>query len=221
MTTFSNLKTNVQGTRFDSTQATQIGRIINLKMVEIWNSDERWEFRQSPYAPVTAPVGNGYVSGLPTDLGKVMALYDDDGVELQRLNQDDFDALVLPDVATGTRAAPYVYKVVDLGGPAIITNTPDANYSLSLGYLRKTCYMAGGTVLTPGIMVNNTDTPAWDSAFHDVLEIAATVAMLRLENDPSAETLDAEYDEALAAMRAALIADYPGLQYGRSGLVRW
>ncbi len=214
MTTFLQLQNNVTGNRFDASQLAAVKRWINRKYVEIWNMEDQWLFRLAGPTNVTVTAGSQTVTALPADLADVLAVYNDKGESLEKLSPVDYDNIVLPDVANAARAKPTVYKVVNrvlyVGSPS------DANYTFQIDYTRRVSYYTATPTLTQGLMAADTDYPAWDAEHHDVLELGATALGLRMENDSTAELVEDSYQQALAAMREALVAEDSGLVYGGS-----
>ena len=211
-TTFLELRQNVMGNRFDASQDAQIGRWINLIYQRIWDAEDNWLFKQGLPFPFTVAAG-GAASGLPLDLDGVIAVYDDNGIELVDLTPKTFDDVRLPNLALSRRGKPEAYKVVNRG--LQFAPVSDATYTFKLTYRRRVYHYDAANSAVPGLMVADGDYPAWDAEHHDILELGATALGLRMEQDPSSESLRAEYDEALGVMRAALVQEeIGGLQYG-------
>jgi hypothetical protein len=214
---FSEIYDDVITARFKATQTTQIKRWINLREAQIWAAAE-WPWKiVGPTALVVTAADN--TPALPADIDRPTAVYDDNGYRLSYLIQTEFDDAFLPSQIASTSGRPSAFKWNN--GVLTLGVVPSPGYSFTLTYLRKLCHYASGAVITSGPMTADTDYPIFDTEWHEILVIGAIATGLKLENDPTWQSLEQEFALMLSNMAdhyLPAVAVAGNMQYGADRL---
>jgi hypothetical protein len=188
--TFLELQTAVLE-RFEEDQRDNSKRWINLRYGQLWTA-ERWTFRQTEANPVTA-VGVANLGTVPVNLGRVLGLWDENGVELNYYRPDQWNRNFLADVATST-GAPWGYTVVN--GAIKVGPTPSAVATFTLLHLRRiTSLVADG------------DVPELPAEYHWLLVPGAQAQGQIVKQDPNAGMSEQAYLQGIDLLRRDYLED--------------
>jgi hypothetical protein len=199
------------GERFGSGMREEIKRWINLRYAQIWG-DSEWPFkrvwRESWNIQVAPPT-------MPPAYWKTTRLVSSDGTVLGFLDPDRFDSTYPVGSDGGTPAHYTVLNSQIYLGPSTSTA------SLVHSYERRPCHFNSSDVLTPGLMNADDDYPVWPVDWHYALVVGATATGLKMQNDPTWDSLEQEFGSVILSMREDLLPpdQYQNLQYGRDNFV--
>lgn len=202
--------------RFKAGEASMIKSWVNQRYAMVWAA-VNWPFKFAGPINFTLTAGDSTPTS-PSGVHRVMpnGLRDDQGNPLTyREPQDFFDAYV---AQTGT-GRPNEFTV--LNGQVTVAPIPNVNYTYTIVYERQLSHLeADGSTVTVGPMDEDDDRPLWDAAFHYILVPAAMSTGLKLQNDPTWQALEDEFERQLTAMaNHYLPPDRPGTtQYGADNL---
>ena len=195
--------------RFGPGQATRIDRWIDLRYSLVW-ADSEWPFkrvrREAWNVVSTQPT-------MPPAYWKTTRLDRPDGTEVAFLSPDDFDnAYPLGDSNAG---APENFTVIN--GQVILGPAISGASQLYHSYQRRPWHFNTSGTVVPGLMNLDTDYPAWPEDYHYILVLGATATGLKIQNDPTWDSLEQEFGTVLVSMREDLLPpdQYKNLQYGR------
>jgi hypothetical protein len=85
----------------------------------------------------------------------------------------------------------------------ILGPTPSSTVTFTCMYERKIVRLVS-SVVTAGLLSSDADVPIFNDAFHYLLVIGAAATSLKLENDPSGQLLEEEFQIGLKAMIEAV-----------------
>ncbi len=213
--TFADIYDEVITARFKSAQTPQIKRWINLRESQIWAAAE-WPWKITAPTVITVDDEMTIFSTLPEDFQTPLAVYDDLGNKLRYMIQSEFDAtyqsVAINDV-TG-RATDFKFQDGTLTfGPAL-----DAAYDFSFSYYRKPIHFDEDRAnYVVGPMTEDTDEPIFDTEWHEIMTIGAISTGLKIENDPTWQSLEQEFGIMLAGMvdhYLPSVATAGNMQYG-------
>src|SRR6266566_5074676 len=100
--TYKNLQDEVIALAFDSSLRASVKSWINLGYQYIWEQDD-WDFKIAP-SQTLAVVGGNNAPTMPTDLAKVLDIYDPTGNPLLFLRQKDWEYAYLNPQSIGQQA---------------------------------------------------------------------------------------------------------------------
>ena len=189
--------------RFNANYTAQITRWRKAAYTEVWYAAD-WSFRcVAAEDSSLVVVANNRKPTMPTNFDRDLALWDDNGNLLERLDTFTFDSRYASDTSTGKPAA---YKIVN--GQIILGPTPDLAYSFPMPYLRKLSHYTSANVMTVGQMSLATDKPCWSEDHHELLVVRAQMLGLKYTDDPdSANAMQPEYTDLLQKMIVDLAED--------------
>lgn len=196
--------------RFDSTTRDYVKNWIDARYAAIWG-DNDWHFKKV-LAESLSITASDNTPTMPTTFGRVLHLYDNNGVEVEYLSPASFDYRYATDTS---ESRPMHYTVVNR--QIYLGPIPVSNQTFKLSYERQVCHYADATTLTAGVMNSDLDTPVWPSEHHYVLVVGALATGLKLKNDRTWEMAEQEFRLLYDAMAQDLLPpDQPeNLQYGR------
>ena len=155
--------------KFSSDQRPNAMQWINLVYAQLWTA-EPWTFRLVEDTPTTS-AGTAAMSGVPSYLGRVKGLWNEEGVPMKALAPSKFNSLFLADgTATGQ---PWSFKVVN--SEIKLGPTPSAAETYTLLHQRKiTALSADG------------DEPLIPEEYHWLLVVGAQGQGQVIFQDPNA-----------------------------------
>lgn len=197
---FATLQSQVIGTRFNENQRTSVKYWINATYARLWAS-HNWPFKDG--GPTTVGVTASTVTVDTSGISNLMRPKDlqrDDGYQLRYLRRREYDYLYAGSTSTGT---PYHYTMINR--TLYLGPIPSETASYTLLYEKRLTELSA-----------DADVPAFDSEFHMILVFGASAMGLMLENDPTWDSLDAQYREMLTLMTAHYLPHQAGenRQYG-------
>ena len=194
--TFQEIYTEILAARFKSSQTAAIKRWVNLREAQIWAAAE-WPWKIVGPTALTITAADNTPT-LPTDLFTPLAVYDDLGNSLSYSTQREFDDLYLQQSIDNVQNRPSAFKWNN--GVLTLSAVPDASYSFQISYLRTQSHFATGGAVTSGPMVADSDYPLFDSSWHEILVLGGMSTGLKIENDPTWESLESEFGLMLNSM---------------------
>ena len=212
--TFKELQDECIRTRFKEGQRTSIRSWINLRYHVLWGLAD-WPWKRVGPADFAITAADTTPT-MPSDFDRPLLMYDDQGEQVQWLEPDEFDATYLARELQGQSGKPSGFKWV--AGTITIGPIPDSNYTYKLVYERGMSYLASGGAETTGSLTADNDQPIWDTQYHYVLVPGAIATGLRLENDPTYEQMEEEFQTIIQSMRdhyLPVVATYGNQQFGR------
>lgn len=145
---------------------------------------EEWEFAKATDA-VAWSSGSQTVTGVAADFGIAFSLVDSDGEPLAPVaDSRDFYAAYL-DGSTGT---PEAFTVV--GSTILVGPTPSKAGTATLYYRREATLLSA-----------DGDTPAFPAGFHFALVHGAAAEGLKLQNDPTWQAFEQDFQASITAMQ--------------------
>jgi len=206
------IRTELNEQRFGPNMDSSLSRWIRLREGMIW-SDSEWPFKRVRRSALSASTAT---PTMPSAHWKTVSLERSDGVEVTYMRPVDFNrAYPTNDSSTG---GPDAYTV--LNGQIILGPTPSGSISLYHSYDRRPSHYNDSDVLTVGTMTLDTDYPVYPAEYHYVLVAGAMASGLKVQNDPTWDALEQEFQQLLNLMREDLLPpdQYSTNQYGRDGL---
>lgn len=191
--TFKEMQDDLVNQRFGENKRDQTKTWLNTRMGMIWAMAE-WPFKKTDRE--TAAVDASGVVTMPSTFRRMNWMETADEGRIFYQTPAEFRATWGAGNAD-SGSAPVNYTV--LNGVAYVR--PHGASSVYIAYDRKMCHLANGTTLTAGIMDSDNDEPVWDEEFHHVLVSGAMSTGLKIENDPTWESLEAEFGMIVAWMR--------------------
>jgi hypothetical protein len=115
---------------------------------------------------------------------------------------------------TSRRALPTFYTVLNEKvyiGPSSFSGT------LYLSYDRRMCHYNAVGGITAGPMIEIGDYPLYPVEYHYMLAVGGMASGLKVQNDPTWDSLEQEFQQMLGTMREDLLPPdlYGSNQYGR------
>lgn len=208
------IRTRIQGTRFDASQASEINEWIDQAYEWVWEQAE-WRFKYVEPQAFAVTKGQQSYNPYPTFRREVIDVFDDTYSPLERRGPQEMQQRFFADHKLSRYGPPQFYSVDN--GQIYLFPTPEKDsINWWVSYERRLChYQADGVTITAGPMDEDTDLPFWPLEYHRILVPEASMIGLGAEEDPSGQGFRAERDELLAAMMNALGPDQNlRLQYG-------
>lgn len=194
--TYKMLQDAVLGKRFPETSRTDAKRWLSTAYQDVWGAAD-WTFAHVTREALAITSGDN-TPALPTTFADVIALYDDDGAKLLRLDQERFERTYGDVLVDATVGAPEAYMVV--GRALYLAPIPDTTATFSLSYRRRMFFRTTGGVVSGGMMVNDSDIPGWDDHHSVLIPRASAIGLMEL-NDPTFGPLMDEYERQLSRMK--------------------
>ncbi len=194
--TFADIFNEVISARFKTSQTPSIKRWINLREAQIWASAE-WPWKLVGPTALAVAIGVDTPT-VPSDIDRPSAIYDDQGSRMRYLTQTDFDDFYRAYTINSSRGRSDAFKWNN--GVLTLGPVPDATYSYTMAYLRRICHYDNTDALTDGPMVDDDDYPVYDVEWHEILTIGAIATGLKVENDPTWNSLEQEFGVMLTQM---------------------
>ena len=206
------LQDAVLGRRFPAaSQRPNAKRWLATAYQDVWSaleSPRMWTFSRVSLAALTV---SSATPTMPSDFGEVIDLYDENGIPLTRLSQEEFEPVAVSQVAQGP---PYVY--MSLNRQVTLAPTPSGSLAYKISYRRRLSHKeSDGSTVTGGFMDEEDDYPLWDD-HHSVLIPRATAVGLIEVNDPTWEQAQEEYERQLMRMREDYEYERPQQQWAKS-----
>jgi len=215
--TFQDIYTEVLSARFKSSQTASIKRWVNMREAQIWAAAEwHWKIVGPTSLAITAADDTPTIAA---DMSSPLSVYDANGEPLWYYIQADFNDMNLPLIANAIQGTPGSYTWNNL--VLTLSPVPDTNYTYTYTYYRKIAHFAAGGAITTGAMSLDSDYPIFDDSWHEILTLGALSTGLKVENDPTWESLEGEYTAMLGSMidqYLPSVAVASNMQYGRDTL---
>jgi hypothetical protein len=196
--TYAEQKAAVYEKRFPS--SSPVAQWLAAAYADIWNAHP-WTFKRITGYPLYT-TADGLSTGLvtatplmPATFGRVLALFDQDGAELEEFAPHEFEHTFTQFTAMGQ---PEAYTVVNR--QIILGPPPNAAYPYRLSFRRRLATRNSAGTVQSGFYIADTDIPLWDDHSY-LLVIRAKLIGLRDRSDPTATDLEGEYVRLLDAMR--------------------
>lgn len=196
--------------RFGPNMDTSLLYWINLREGQIW-SDSEWPFKRLMREAVTAE--NGYV-GVPDQFWKAANLEAADGTTLGFLLPEEYELMYpIGSDAAGAAAHFTILNSQVLLGPAV-------SGTFYLSYDKRVCHYDNTGFLVSGPMFEADDYPPYPVEYHYMLVVGAMASGLKVQNDPTWDALEQEFQQMLGTMREDLLPpdQYRNAQFGRDQL---
>jgi hypothetical protein len=140
---------------------------------------------------------------MPPDFDRVIHLFNAEGSELVQSYPDEFDQ----DYASGqiqlAQGNPEAFKVV--ARVLTLAPVPASDATLYFSYYRLLAHRNAVGDIIAGPMANDDDEPIWDRGHHYLLATGGMSTGLKMENDPTWQALEAEFQQAFELMREDLL----------------
>lgn len=195
---YSDLTAAIYERRFPS--SAPVSQWLAAAYADVWNAAQ-WNFKRVSRASFYT-TADGLVGGtasatplMPTALSRVTLLLDDQGNEVEQLDEEQFERRFTEQ--TASTGKPQAFTVVNK--QIILWPTPDAAYLFKLSYRRRLATKTAGGTVQAGFFSADTDLPLWDD-HHYILVTRSKIIGLRDRSDPTASDLVEEYQRALEAM---------------------
>lgn len=188
------LQDAVLGRRFPAaSQRNNSKRWLASAYQDVWSATD-WTFKRVSLSTLTLSAGDPTPT-MPADYADTINIYDEQGNELKRLSEEEFERYSVDPTFVGT---PYLYAVVNR--QLIFAPSPGGN-TFKHSYFRRLSHKeSDGTTVTGGFMDEDSDYPLWDD-HHAVLIPRATAIGLIEVNDPTWEQAQGEYERQLDRMK--------------------
>ncbi len=194
---FKAIQDEIINARFNENQRASVKYWINLRYAQIWAMAEwPWKF----VGPTTLSiVADDQTPVLPADIDIPYVVFDDVGNVVQQMDGKSFDISYRYSEINNDKGKPQAYKWLD--NVLTLAPIPNTNYTFSLTYLRRLASKTQAGALQDGPMVADTDTPIWDSNYDYMLVLGAMATGLKVENDPTWQPLQNDFELFLDTMR--------------------
>ena len=206
--TYTALQNAVLGRRFPESQRNNAKRWLATAYVDVWSAAD-WTFKRVSRAALTMTAGDS-TPAMPADFGRVIELYDDSGVPLTNLAQDEFEYRYGDLLLNSQTGLPEAYTVVNR---QIEVAPLPAGTTFRLSYWRRVSHKEANGAVSAGYMDEEDDAPLWDD-HHSVLIPRAVAIGLQELNDPTWEASQAEYERQLSRMKEDYVNIRPTRQWG-------
>lgn len=201
---FSDLQTETMADAFKEAQRPSVKRWLNYAAGQLWNHEE-WTFRYA-HDDVTVTKDSATVTGIATDLGIVIGVWNSDGERLRWINPADYNDLYYTETDTGTPSDfTVINKALTLGPIPDTSATYRLFYERAYGH-----YQADGTTFTTGEMDEPQDIPVFPAETHLTLVFWAREIGKALRSDPTAALESQLKDAGIEFMRRNFLADQRG-----------
>jgi hypothetical protein len=207
--TYQALQNAVLGRRFPAaTQTDNAKRWLSTAYTDVWTAVD-WTFKRVSRQALTMTNADSTPT-MPADFGQVLDLYDDSGVPLVHLGQDEFEGTYGDVLINSQTGLPEAYMVVNRQIHVAPLPTGTTFY---LSYVRRLSHRQANGDVAAGFMIEPDDYPLWDD--HHALLIPRAVSIgLQEINDPTWSGPQEEYERQLARMERDYVVEYPARQWG-------
>lgn len=204
------LRSAVLGRRFPaSSQSTNATRWLATAYQDVWSATD-WEFKRVSRETLAVTAGES-TPVMPAAFADVIRLLDNQGSEIPRMGQEEFEAVYGAELVLGTRGYPEAFTVINR--QIHLAPLPSASANWALSYRRRLAHkQADGTTVAAGFMDADTDYPLWDD-HHAVLIPRAQAIGLQELSDPTWQLAQTEYERELDRM----MSDYHVTVVGQYG----
>lgn len=193
--TFREIVDSVLADRFKEAQRADAQRWVNHRYWWLW-SLEPWTFKQA-IGNVTVTAGSQTVTGVATDFLTARALHQADGTQLELLpDHRVFFERYMDTTATGEPEAFTVLASTVYVGP-----TPTVSATYRLVYDREFTSMTA-----------DADVPALPVGAHFALVHGGCAEGLKLQNDPTWQSFEEDFQASLSVLRQNYLATMVGAQ---------
>lgn len=199
--TFLSLQNEVINARFSEGKRTSVQYWLNLRYAMVWNAQD-WGFT---YKKGSLAVTGGTSSAtLPADCLRAGELTDPNGTRIDYITPAQWEASYGgANVSTGSTDYPTEWTIVN--GVAYLGPTPASTANYDLLYKMKFTALSA-----------DADVPLLPSEYHYMLVFGALASGLIVENDPTWEAPDQQFQQQLLSMAMSYASDWPGtVQYER------
>lgn len=195
------LRTAVLGRRFPAaSQTTNATRWLATAYADVWAAGN-WTFKRVSRESLAIVAGDE-TPDMPAAFGDATKLFDNQGSEIPRMHQDEFEACYAAELVQGIRGVPEAFTVVNR--QIILAPIPQATTTFKLSYERRMAHkQADETTVVAGFMDADTDYPLWDD-HHALLIPRAQAIGLQEVSDPTWQLAQADYERQLDRM----VTDY-------------
>lgn len=195
--TFKNIVDAILSDRFPENQRGNAQNWVNHRYWWLWSLEE-WPFKKATDA-VTISSGSQIVTGLPTDLKTVFALYGPNGpLERIRDHNDFFERYLGTPAPTGAPEAFTTFGTSVLVGPT--PNVSSTTYTLL--YEKEATLMAA-----------DSDQPAFPAGSHFALVHGGAAEGLKLQNDPTWQAFEQDFRDTITILRESYMPTIGGSGY--------
>lgn len=191
---FVQLQDAVKSDRFREAQRGDIQTWINARYWWLWSLED-WPFRYATDT-ITVTAGGQSVTSLPDDFGKALAVIaTDDSLNAGRLSYKTPGAFFEDWYLNDESGVPSFYTIVD--GDLFVGPTPDSTAAdYKLVYLREFTMLAA-----------DDDEPALPAGAHLALVFGGSATGLKLQNDPTWQAFEQDFNSAIQVLRAGYLHD--------------
>ncbi len=150
---------------------------------------------------MTVTAGSQTVTGVTSDLAAVLTLQRSDGTPLVPLSPPDFFGRYHGSTQSGK---PEAFTIVN--GAVMVGPTSSETATYKIVYEKD-----------PTLLVADNDVPAMPAGFHFALVHGGAAEGLKLQNDPTWQAFEQDFQASITAMRRKYLANVRGThgQYGR------
>lgn len=195
--TFQDIFNEVMEARFKASQTTSIKRWINLREAQIWTAAE-WPWKIVTGTSLAVTSGDSTPTP-PSDIQTPLAVYNDYGYRIEFLPQVEFNEIYIPRDVSNTTGRPETFTWNN--GVLTLGDVPQQSYTYTIDYLRSLSHFNDAGVVTEGPMSLDDDYPIFGSEWHEILTLGALSTGLKVENDPTWESLEQEFGFMLGLMK--------------------
>lgn len=188
----------ILGRRFPAaSQTTNAQRWLNTAYQDVWDAFD-WTFKRVSLSTLSIVSGDE-TPVMPSDYGDTYTLLDQNGEELTRMSQADFEWEFGPDLtATAPVGSPWAYTVVNR--QIMLAPKPGITGDFKHSYRRRVSHLQSDqTTVAAGAMDADTDYPLWPD-HHGILIPRAQSIGLKEINDPTWPGPQGEYELQLDRM---------------------
>lgn len=205
------LQDAVLGRRFPAaSQRNNAKRWLSAAYADVWAAED-WTFRRISRATLAVSAGDS-TPAMPADFLDAIELYDETGISLLRLSQEEFEERYAEILVLNQPGLPEAYSVVNR--QIEIAPLPGATMNYRLSYKRRLCHReADASTVTPGFMDEDSDYPLWDDHHSLLIPRATAIGLIEL-NDPTWQQAQEEYERQLARMKDDYVQISPANQWG-------
>lgn len=207
--TYLQLQDAVLGRRFPAaSQRDNAKRWLSTAYTDVWTAAD-WTFKRVSRQAFAMTSGDS-TPVMPDDFGQVLELYDDSGVAMMKLAQDEFEYRYSDILLNFQQGLPEAFTVVNR---QIHVAPLPSTTTFHLSYKRRIAHRESDDSVSAGFMDEDTDYPLWDD-HHSILVPRAVAIGLQEINDPTWEASQEEYERQLARMQEDYIVERPTRQWG-------
>lgn len=209
------MRTAIQYSGFgtQSVDTTQQNLWLDAAYTWVWNAFD-WTFKQVSMESLTVTASDSTPT-MPGGIGEIQELIDNQGMTLERLDEDTFNSIYQYGVVNSQTGRPIHYKFVN----RVLTlgPTPSAAATFYISYERRLShFQSDGTTVVAGSFDADTDIPIFPAEHHMILVYHACMVGHGILSNPAAVNFKSLRDDALTAMIEDLADSVGrGSQYGR------